>query len=285
MLKKLDIIINNHYLSFICSLVYFLLGGTLLTILLFNPIGFLIALVIYVISILIAISPTAEKLYRFLHGIRKIETNEEREYLIPILADVVSIIPQEESVNKNKIEIYIIDKLDINAYALGSSTIAITKGAMKVFDEEQLKGIIAHEIAHIRNFDTIANMFVLMASGYFYLFVLLFQFLISITEKSSPDKKDKPVSNSLNSFIKEIFKIFLFVFSFLVQITLAIQSRKKEYRADKTAYDWGFGEELISSLYLLEKISLGDNSDLKQKLTASHPRTTARIGRLERYDL
>lgn len=283
MLKNLDNIINSHYLSFICSLAYFILGGTLLMILLNNPIGFLIALIIYIISVIIAISPPVEKLYRFLHGIRKIETNEERDYLIPILADVVSTIPQEEPLNKNKIEICIIDKLDINAYALGSTTIAITKGAMKVFDEEQLKGIIAHEIAHIRNFDTIANMFILIASGYFYLFVLLFQFLISLTEKSTSDKKDEVVGNYLNSFIKGIFKIFLFIFSFLVQITLAIQSRKKEYRADRTAYEWGYGEELISSLYLLEKISLGDYSDLKQKLTASHPRTTARIGRLESY--
>jgi len=277
MLKNLDNIISNHFLSLVCSLVYFLLGGTLLAILLGNQIGFLIAFIIYILSVLLAISTPAEKLFRFLHNIRSIETNEERDYLIPIFEDVLSAIPQDEPFNKEKIEICIIDKMDINACAIGNTTIAVTKGAMKAFDEEQLKGVIAHEIAHIRNFDTIANMFMFIASGYFYLFTLLLQFLISLTERPTSDKKEESARYFLGSFIR----IFLYAFSFFVQIVLAIESRKKEYRADETAYDWGFGEELISALYLLEKISLGDYSNLKQKITASHPRTTTRIGRLE----
>ncbi|MDR2571858.1 MAG: M48 family metalloprotease [Oscillospiraceae bacterium] len=284
MLKNLNNIINNHYLSFICSLIYFLLGGTLLALLIGKPVGFLIAFILYIISVILAVSPTAEELYRFLHNIRKIETNEERDYLIPILTDVIETMSQEKPEDKKKlekIEIFIIDKLDINAYALGSATIAITKGAIKAFDEDQLKGVLAHEIAHIRNFDTIANMFVFIASGFFYLFVLLFQFIISLTEKTTSDEKKESVGTYLSAFIKGIFKIFLFIFSFLIQITLAIERRSKEYIADETAYELGFGDELISALYLLEKISLGDYKDLKQRLTASHPRTTARIGRLE----
>lgn len=41
---------------------------------------------------------------------------------------------------------------------------------------------------------------------------------------------------------------------------------------------------MIEALYLLEKISLGDNSTIIQKMTASHPRITKRIEYLESLD-
>lgn len=41
---------------------------------------------------------------------------------------------------------------------------------------------------------------------------------------------------------------------------------------------------MIEALYLLEKISLGDNSSIIQKMTASHPRLTLRINKLEALD-
>jgi Zn-dependent protease with chaperone function len=43
----------------------------------------------------------------------------------------------------------------------------------------------------------------------------------------------------------------------------------------------GYGEKLLESFYLLEKMKLGDNSAVIQRMTASHPRITTRIERLE----
>ena len=43
-----------------------------------------------------------------------------------------------------------------------------------------------------------------------------------------------------------------------------------------------FGDELISALYLLKKISGSQKMTLKEKMTASHPHIAVRIGRLER---
>ena len=61
-------------------------------------------------------------------------------------------------------------------------------------------------------------------------------------------------------------------------------SRKNEFNADKFSYDLGYDREMIEALYLLEKISLGDNSTIIQKMTASHPRITKRIEYLESLD-
>ena len=61
-------------------------------------------------------------------------------------------------------------------------------------------------------------------------------------------------------------------------------SRKNEFKADKFAYDLGYDNDMIEALYLLEKISLGDNSTIIQKMIASHPRITKRIEFLESFD-
>jgi len=117
-------------------------------------------------------------------------------------------------------------------------------------------------------------MFLLVASGYFYLFVSLLNFIIVLFEKTSTVAKDKSV-------IRAVISAVIFIIQSLMKLVLAIESRKRELKADRQAYDWGFGAELISALYLLEKISLGNYQNFKQRLTASHPRTTLRIAHLE----
>jgi heat shock protein HtpX len=254
----------------------FLLGGTLYS--------FIIAYVIYAVSVMIALSRVAEKILRFFHGIRSIETNEEREYLIPIFHDVIDTIYQDKrkrTKEYRRLELCIIDKLQVNACAIGRRTIAITKGAMRTFDEEQLKGVIAHEIAHIKNGDTIAKMYLLVGSGYFYLFVSLFKIIILSMDKITQNIKEKSLGNFSCSVVRTTSNIVVSLLSLFSQIVLSMKSRKIEYRADETAYEWGLGSELISALYLLEKICLGDDRTVTQKLTASHPRVTKRIGRLE----
>ena len=50
------------------------------------------------------------------------------------------------------------------------------------------------------------------------------------------------------------------------------------------SYAIGYDDDMIEALYLLEKISLGDNSTIIQKMIASHPRITLRIKKLEELD-
>ncbi|MDR2571220.1 MAG: M48 family metalloprotease [Oscillospiraceae bacterium] len=283
MFSKLGFIITNHFLYVVVSLMYFVLGGFLLGGTVYS---FIIAYVIYAVSVMIALSRAAEKLLRFFHGIRSIETNEEREYLIPIFHDVIDTIYQDKRKRikeRRRLELCIIDKLQVNACAIGRRTIAVTKGAMQTFDEEQLKGIIAHEIAHIKNGDTIAKMYLLVGSGYFYIAVSLFKLITLCMDRITQSIKSKSLGGVSCSIVRTVANIIVAVLSLFSQIALAMKSRKIEFKADETAYDWGLGENLISALYLLEKISLGDDRTVKQKLTASHPRVTARIGRLEGF--
>lgn len=68
---------------------------------------------------------------------------------------------------------------------------------------------------------------------------------------------------------------------FLGNVILSANSWNNEYQADEFAHQIGYGEELIESLYLLQKMSLGEEMALLERMTASHPLLAKRIGRLE----
>jgi len=81
--------------------------------------------------------------------------------------------------------------------------------------------------------------------------------------------------------IRTLIYIFLFYFAYLSQITLAVNSRTNEYKADQFAYDVGFGDDLVSALYMLQKINISNKTTFLNKLRESHPHIAKRIGKLE----
>ena len=84
--------------------------------------------------------------------------------------------------------------------------------------------------------------------------------------------------------LKLYFEISIWILNFGLQVILSINSRKNEFKADMFSYALGYDDDMIEALYLLEKISLGDNSTIIQKMIASHPRITLRIKKLEELD-
>ena len=78
-------------------------------------------------------------------------TVEEHRYLVN-LAEAVAIgagVPMPK--------VYVIDSPAPNAFATGRDpqhgTLAVTTGLLNLLDRQQLEGVVAHEMAHIRNYD------------------------------------------------------------------------------------------------------------------------------------
>jgi len=234
-------------------------------------------LILYIISIVIALSPLGEMILRFIERIRPLYTKTEREYLYPIFEEVYNEA-KEKHPELKEIEICTIDTMAIRACAVGVKTIAVSRGAIETFSENELKAIMAHEISHIINGDTIVRLLTTIGNGIFALFV----FVIKSAIMASDIIRDKEgFESGLNKAIKMIFSIIVFVIVFPGEILLSIGSRQSEYRADRFAYRMGYGSYMIEALYLLEKINLGDNSSIVTRITASHPIVAKRIGILE----
>lgn len=103
---------------------------------------------IYTISIAIALSPLGEVLLRYIQGVRLIYTSKEAEYLNPIFEKVYEQAKAvDKHLNKN-IQLYLVDEMHVNVFAVGTNTIILTKGIALTLTKEQLKGIIGHELGH-----------------------------------------------------------------------------------------------------------------------------------------
>ena len=272
---------KNNPIYLLCSLFYYaisslLLGGTAKS--------FLIVFVVYAVFLIIGFSPLGEKFLRLLNRIRPLETKRETEYLQPLFEEVYERA-KEKYKNLRKIEICVIDNMTVNAMAIGRRTIAVTKGAMQTFTEDELKAVIGHEIAHLVHGDTMATLYIIIGNGILSVFVLiarLFILLLDWIQNAFNGKRS--IFSALMLLIRLYFEFSIWFLNFGLQVILAINSRKNEFKADMFSYAMGYDSDMIEALYLLEKISLGDNSTIIQKMIASHPRITLRIKHLEELD-
>jgi peptidase M48 ste24p len=272
---------KNNPIYLVCSLFYYvisslLLGGT--------EKSFLIVFTVYAVSLIIGFSPLGEKLLRLLNRVRPLETKRETEYLQPLFDEVYEHA-KEKYKRLRKIEICVVDNMTVNAMALCRRTIAVTKGAMQTFTEDEIKAVIGHEIAHLVHGDTMASIYAIVGNGILSVFVLVARlFLLLLDWVQSAITGKYSIFSALMLILRIYFEFCIWFLNFGLQVILSVNSRKNEFKADLFSYSIGYDTDMIEALYLLEKISLGDNSSIIQKMIASHPRITLRIKHLEEFD-
>ena len=273
----LGILFQNNPLYMLCTIVYLVFGALFLGGRLFS---WIITILIYVISICVVFSTLGEKVLRFVEDVRPLYTKREKEYLLPIFSEVY-----QEARRKNpllRIELCVIDQMYVNACALGQHTIAVTKGAMETFSEDELKAILCHEIGHIAHMDTVASLYLLVGQGYFSILILILKFIITLCERVIYSLTRNGLVRLIMSGIRAVFQLFLFAYMLAINLTIAVGSRSNEYRADTYSFMLGYGQEMVEALYLLEKINLSEKNSVIKKMLASHPILPKRIANVER---
>lgn len=94
----------------------------------------------------------ADKLVLRMHGAREVDSRSA-----PELYGVVEQLSRRASLPMPKV--YVIDSDQPNAFATGrnpaNAAVAATRGLMRALSAEELAGVMAHELAHVRNRDTL----------------------------------------------------------------------------------------------------------------------------------
>lgn len=208
---------KNNPIYLACSIFYYvisslLLGGTAKS--------FLIVFVVYAVSLMIGFSSLGEKLLRLLNRVRPLETKRETEYLQPLFEEVYERA-KEKYKKLRKIEICVIDNVTVNAMALGRRTIAVTKGAMQTFTEEELKAVIGHEIAHLVHGDTMATIYAIIGNGIFSIFVMIASlFLLLLDWLQSAFNGKRGLLAILIFLLKLCFELYIWILNFGLQVIL-----------------------------------------------------------------
>ena len=158
----------------------------------------------------------------------------------------------------SKPRLYVVDSNQPNAFATGrnpeNSVICVTTGLLNKLDYYELEGVVAHELAHVKNYDIRLSAVVSVMVGFVIMLSDMFTRIAFRSRRRSDD--DDSSGNAILMIIGLIFLIISPIVSKLIQLAV---SRRREYLADATAISFTRNPDgLISAL---RKIS-SDDSDM-----------------------
>ena len=254
--------------------------------------AYLSGFLIYLVTIIAALSPIGEAIVRWQTGCRKIKDPQVLARVEYLFNEVKEAAVAKDSSLAKKIHFFISDDEAPNAFATGRKTVCITEGLLELGDEE-IKGVLAHEFGHLANKDTdvllmvaVGNMFVtlvaMLASAVIRAFNWLFGFIISL----AMDEGGCVVgflTSLVNGAVNLLFGAAMWVWTKLGVLICMTSSRQNEYFADKFAYDIGYGTRLKEALIALEGEDIPKAKGLWATLNSSHPETIKRIEKLDSY--
>ena len=216
-------------------------------------------------------------LVAFLYGYRDYYTSEEVN-IIHFNEVLEAYLDKRGAYARRGIKFYIDDSMTVNAYSMGLRSLIITRGALATFSSEELRGVIAHEIAHLDGYDTMYNQVVTLCNPLRTLLLYIIKGLEMLTKKLFPNKETTLIGGSIKFVLKTVSGTLLLIF----QILMMYGSRKREVRADAIAEQYGYGQELLSALYTLSRITQPEERpSIIDRLKEGHPSIFWRIHCLE----
>ena len=151
-------------------------------------------------------------------------------------------------------KIYLMDDQAINAFATGRdprhASIAVTAGALQKLENEELEGVIAHELSHVKNYDIRLMMIVIVLVG---IIALLSDWFLRF-RLFGGRKSDNGNNGSIGLIIFAIGIILLILSPLIAQLIKLAISRRREYLADASgALLTRYPEGLARALEKIEK--------------------------------
>lgn len=127
--------------------------------------------------------------------------------------------------------VYLIDSESPNAFATGRDpahgAVAVTSGIMRLLDRDELAGVIAHELGHIKNRDTLISAIAATVAGAVTMIANMAQWAMIFGGFGGSDEEEE---GGLGGMVGGLFMIILApIAATLVQLAI---SRTREYGAD-----------------------------------------------------
>ncbi len=238
---------RRTFFFFLLYAVLFAVIGYLVGIYMGEPIiGFILAALVFIVIFLISYYG-GRGVVTSMAGAHEVTKQQE-----PFLYNTVEGL--SIAAGKPMPKVYIIESEVPNAFAAGrnpeKAIIAVTRGLMSRLNRQELESVIAHEMAHIANYDVLlATVAVVLAGTIVFLGVIARRMIFfggMGRSRSSKGGQGQLIAIAIMIIIGILAPIFAQLLKFAI-------SRQREYLADATAADFtGYPEGLASAL---EKIT------------------------------
>ena len=178
---------------------------------------------------------------------------------------------------ERKLNIYCNRDARTNAVTFGFHTIGLTGGILQTASDEELKGVISHEVGHISHYDFVYQvlLFSMQLLGYRCLYGLYL--IIAVV----PAVRFAVVG--MARLWWSLYKLLHHTIYGISRIADVNINKYAEYRCDTYAVRYGCGEGLLSFLRRLEVAETGgERPSFTEYIMSTHPSTEKRIVRLEK---
>src|SRR5450432_530067 len=126
--------------------------------------------------------------------------------------------------------LYVVPDMAPNAFATGRSpkhaSVAVTQGLLEIMNDDELEGVIAHELSHVRNYDILISSIAATIAGAITYLASMGRFAMIFGGYGRGDDRDR------GGGLTALLTIFLApIAALILQLFL---SRTREYSADET---------------------------------------------------
>jgi heat shock protein HtpX len=191
--------------------------------------------------------------------------------------------------------VYLMPSETPNAFATGRNpqhaVVAVTEGIMRILDEEELEGVLAHELSHVKNRDVLISTIAATLAGAITYLAHMAQWAAMFGGRSRDDEEggSNPIAMILLAILAPIAAL-------LVQMAV---SRSREFQADATGAKvagrpWGLAKALEKLQMANQAMPMADatpatahlfivnplSGETLMRLFSTHPPLEERIARL-----
>lgn len=192
-----------------------------------------------------------------------------------------------------------------NAFATGRdkdhAAIAVTSGLLGMMEQNELSGVIAHELSHIGNRDTLLQTVVVVLVGFIAILAHIFTRSSFLGGRKNSDREGGSQIGAILMIVGVVFVILSPIIAQLIQLAI---SRRREFLADAdgallTRYPEGLASALLkisayaqpmrrannatAHLFISSPFGAGASSGLS-KLFMTHPPVEERVAALRGSD-
>ena len=197
-----------------------------------------------------------------------------------------NVVSQANHFLPNRFVLAVVDSNETNAFACGGHLLVVSSYAIEHLRQDQLTGVLAHELSHHMGGHTVA----LTISQWMSLPVVglarLGIWIRNSAQRATSQFTEQYVAarffvQALTTLLTAISYLLLSGFK-AAQVLNSKVGRASEYRADARAAQMGFGHELVSALRNVDRHEVQKGMRLRPTLsTSTHPPAGTRVAKLE----